>query len=410
MTRGRSLFASCAIASPRNTVVRPSPSFACRSSLGIKTTVLATALAAALGLAGLLSASRAAAHTIGLSTGEYKAKGASIVGKLAFARSEVASLVPSIDGNRDGHLTALEVEAARGSLKDKLLARIVVVAGGAACSPALTDLGLTEQDGLLLSGRWDCPQSDETSGGVADVELALLDDLARGHRHVARVVTAAATHDEVLYGDQRKFSVTLESTSASSTPNPVAAGEARSASSWPLFKMGIEHILSGYDHLVFIVGLVLARARLRALLAVVTAFTIAHSITLALSVLGVWAPSSRVVEPAIALSIAYVGIENFFVKDASKRWRITFPFGLVHGFGFAGALQEIDVPRSFLPTALVSFNLGVEAGQLVVLAMLLPLVLFLRGKPWFEPRGVRVLSGAVALAGGVWFVARVIRG
>jgi hypothetical protein len=142
----------------------------------------------------------------------------------------------------------------------------------------------------------------------------------------------------------------------------------------------------------------------------VTAFTIAHSISLASAVLGVWAPSSRIVEPAIALSIAYVGIENFFVKDASKRWRITFPFGLIHGFGFAGALQEIALPRASVPSALLSFNLGVEAGQLAVLAVLLPLVLFLRGRTWFEPRGVQILSGAVAVAGGIWFVSRVIGG
>src|SRR6185295_8482239 len=152
-------------------------------------------------------------------------------------------------------------------------------------------------------------------------------------------------------------------------------GEAHSTSAWSFFKMGIEHILTGWDHLVFIVGLILARARLRALFTIVTAFTIAHSITLALAVLDVWSPSSRVIEPAIALSIAYVGIENFFVKDASKRWRITFPFGLIHGFGFAGALQEINLPRSAIPTALVSFNLGVEAGQLAVLAIVLPLIL-----------------------------------
>jgi hydrogenase/urease accessory protein HupE len=174
--------------------------------------------------------------------------------------------------------------------------------------------------------------------------------------------------------------------------------------------MGIEHILTGYDHLVFILGLVLARARLRALLSVITAFTVAHSITLALAVLGVWAPSSRIVEPAIALSIAYVGVENFFVKDASKRWRITFPFGLIHGFGFAGALREIALPRSAVPAALVSFNLGVEAGQLAVLAVLLPLLFLLRGRTWFEPLGVRLVSGAVAVAGGIWFVARVAAG
>jgi hydrogenase/urease accessory protein HupE len=168
--------------------------------------------------------------------------------------------------------------------------------------------------------------------------------------------------------------------------------------------------LSGYDHLVFLLGLLLARARVRQLVGVVTAFTVAHSITLALSAFGVWAPSPRIVEPAIALSIVYVGIENFFVKDASKRWRITFPFGLVHGFGFAGALQEIALPRAQIPGALVSFNLGVETGQLVVLMIVLPILVSLRKQDWFEPRAVRVVSGAVALAGSIWFVARLISG
>ena len=140
-------------------------------------------------------------------------------------------------------------------------------------------------------------------------------------------------------------------------------------------RMGIEHILTGYDHLVFLFGLVLIGGRLRSLVGAVTAFTVAHSITLALAVLGVWAPSPRIVEPAIALSIVWVGIENFFVKNAEGRWRITFPFGLIHGFGFAGALREIELPRARVPLALVSFNLGVEVGQLAVMAVVVPLIL-----------------------------------
>ena len=110
--------------------------------------------------------------------------------------------------------------------------------------------------------------------------------------------------------------------------------------------------------------------------------------------------------PAIALSIAYVGIENFFVKDASKRWRITFPFGLIHGFGFAGALQEISMPRADIPYALVLFNLGVEAGQLAVLAVVLPLVLLARRKDQFKLVGVKLMSAGIVAAGVIWFVLR----
>ena len=113
-----------------------------------------------------------------------------------------------------------------------------------------------------------------------------------------------------------------------------------------MLKLGIEHILTGADHLVFLLGLLLVAGGWRPLLGVVTAFTVAHSITLALAALSIFAPSPRLVEPAIALSIAYVGVENLLNPDARQRWRITFPFGLVHGFGFAGALRAIALPRA----------------------------------------------------------------
>ena len=142
------------------------------------------------------------------------------------------------------------------------------------------------------------------------------------------------------------------------------------------------------------------------ILKVVTAFTAAHSITLGLAALGGWAPSPRLVEPCIALSIAYVGIENWFARDARGRWRVTFPFGLVHGFGFAGALREIALSRAEIPTALFAFNLGVEVGQVAVLLIALPLVLVAGKKDVWERIGMRACTAAIALAGIVWFVVR----
>jgi hydrogenase/urease accessory protein HupE len=355
-----------------------------------------------------LATFRADAHAIGLSTGEYTAKGESVTVKLAFARGEVASVLPDLDENRDGHVTAFEVESAKKDLQAKVLARVHVTQGGAACAPVLLGAALTEQDGLGIEGRFDCAAKDKPF----EVDVALLEELSHGHRHVARAV-GATTHDEVLYKGHSSFTVTPSAdaaasgdsapSSAASTPAPAPS---HASSAWSFFKMGIEHILTGYDHLVFLFGLVLLRARVRELLAVVTAFTVAHSITLAIAALGIFTPSPKFVEPAIALSIAYVGIENFFVKDARNRWRITFPFGLIHGFGFAGALQEINLPRAQVPVALVTFNLGVEAGQLFAMSLVVPMVMLIRQKDWFEPKGVRVLSGAVALAGGVWFVMR----
>lgn len=369
-----------------------------------------TCLAMGLGLVAaiviLLAPARANAHAIGLSTGEYVLKQDGVHAKLAFARGEVASIAPNLDANHDGHVTAIEVENAKKDLEAKVIARIDVRAGDVACTPMLTNAALTEQDGLLIDGRFDCSKS----GVAASIDVKVLDDLSHGHRHVARGI-GAATQDEVLYRGHSTFSIAPSASApASAGDAPAAVPAVHGVSAWSFFKMGIEHILTGYDHLVFLAGLVLLRSRIRELLAVVTAFTLAHSITLGIAALGIFTPSPKFVEPAIALSIAYVGVENFFVKDGSKRWRITFPFGLIHGFGFAGALQEVNLSRAQVPTALVSFNLGVEAGQLFVLGLILPIIFLARQKEWFEPKGVRILSGAVAAAGCVWFVARVISG
>ena len=369
---------------------------------------LVAALASAALVAVIAVSGRAEAHTIGLSSGEYAAAGSAVTARLAFARGEVAQVAPLVDADGDGHVTAAELAGARPQVQARVVDRIRVSADGRPCAGKLTDAALSEQDGLLLEARWDCGRPIAR----ASVDVALLEDLGRGHRHVARAV-GATTRDQVLYRGHAALEVEGPGAAGGAAPEAAVGQEPSAAptgdaSAWGFFQMGIEHILTGYDHLVFLLGLVLARARLRSLLAVVTAFTVAHSITLALAVLGVWAPSPAVVEPAIALSIAYVGVENFFVKDASKRWRITFPFGLIHGFGFAGALQEIALPPGKVPVALVSFNLGVEAGQLAAMALVLPLVVFLRDRSWFERRGVRVLSGAVAVAGGIWFVSRVV--
>ncbi len=118
-------------------------------------------------------------------------------------------------------------------------------------------------------------------------------------------------------------------------------------------------------------------------------------------------PAPRFIEPAIALSIVWVGLENLLAKAPSKRWRIALPFGLVHGFGFASALREVALPRAELPAALALFNVGVETGQLAVLLPLLPLLSLLQRRPWFARTGVRAVSLVIALAGALWFIARV---
>ncbi|MBK6462959.1 MAG: HupE/UreJ family protein [Myxococcales bacterium] len=277
------------------------------------------------------------------------------------------------------------------------MAHLAVVRGGAPCAGSLEALALTEQDGVTLEARFSCP----ATGTTYKVRFGLFDDLARGHRHIARELGGGARED-ILFGGHDTFEVS----SVSATPGaPEPTSHAAPATFPGFLRLGVEHILTGYDHLVFLFGLVLVRSRPRALLAVVTAFTVAHSLTLGLATLGVWAPSPRFVEPAIALSIAYVGVENLLVKDANRRWRITFPFGLVHGFGFAGALREVELPRARIPLALVGFNVGVELAQIAALAVLVPLVLLV-SRRHTVPRVTQALSVLVAVAGLAWFIAR----
>lgn len=174
-----------------------------------------------------------------------------------------------------------------------------------------------------------------------------------------------------------------------------------------LVRMGIEHILTGFDHLAFLIGLVIVGGRWREMLAAITAFTVAHSITLGLAAFGVVHGSPLFVEPLIALSVVWVGIENFRINSIAGRWRLTLPFGLIHGFGFASALAALELPRGRIPMALFGFNLGVEIGQLAVLALVLPLLFVLRKWKPFEKWGVRAISAAIAVMGAIWFVLRV---
>ena len=186
--------------------------------------------------------------------------------------------------------------------------------------------------------------------------------------------------------------------------------EGQSARSSPIafFRLGVEHILTGYDHILFLFALMLRGGRFRSLLGIVTAFTLAHSITLALAVLGVVVVPSAIVEPVIALSIAYVALENIFHRRAAaRRWAVSFVFGLVHGFGFADALLELGLPPSGIVGSLMFFNLGVEAGQAMIVAALFPVLSWLCRFAW-ERRAVTAISAAVFVAAMVLAIERVL--
>ena len=160
--------------------------------------------------------------------------------------------------------------------------------------------------------------------------------------------------------------------------------------------------------MLFVLGIFLLSRRLRQVLAQVSAFTIAHSITLALSVYGIVSISPNVVEPLIAVSIAYVAIENIFISEL-KPWRVglVFAFGLLHGMGFAGALKELGLPRSEFVTALVTFNVGVESGQLAVIGAAFLLVGWYYGRQWYRRLVVVPASALIACTALYWTLERV---
>lgn len=174
--------------------------------------------------------------------------------------------------------------------------------------------------------------------------------------------------------------------------------------------LGFTHILPlGADHVLFVLGLFLLNSRARPLLAQVSAFTVAHSITLGLGAMGILSVPSRVVEPLIALSIAYVAVENLLWADLTRtRVAVVFACGLLHGLGFAGVLGELGLPRAHLLTALASFNIGVEAAQLAVIgAAFLLLGAGALHRPWYRERVVVPASGAIACVALYWTVTRI---
>lgn len=336
-------------------------------------------------LAALLWQRHVAAHEVGLSQGRYVLEGHDVVCSLVFSGAELATVLPELDLNHDGTLAAGEVGAPSGQAVMQTFVEQGLRAGS--CEAKLVRTQVGDRDGVEVEARVQCAEPPQS------LRLMFLERFASGHRH-AGATTQANAPREVL--------VTLNDPVLSF--DPVQAPRSPFGFAW----LGIEHILTGYDHIAFVLGLITVQRRLRSVLATVTAFTLGHSVTLALASLNVWAPSPRWVEPAIAASIVYVAAENLWclrtAQQPKARWRTTLLFGLVHGFGFAGALRDLHVTR-LLPLAL--FNAGVEVGQLLVLAVFALGFAVLVRFPQVQRKAPYVLSAAIGAAGLVWLIARV---
>jgi hydrogenase/urease accessory protein HupE len=210
--------------------------------------------------------------------------------------------------------------------------------------------------------------------------------------------------------------VTIEVPLAPSAPGGTGTGAVAPAAEQPTFwefvKLGVEHIWTGYDHLLFLFALLVVCRTFGSIVAIISCFTVAHSLTLALATLNVVNLPSRFVEAAIAASIVFVGAENLWRRgeEPRGRWALTLAFGLIHGFGFASVLRDLGVGSGAggIVMPLFTFNLGVELGQIAIAAVVLPIVWQLRKREGFVRVGVPVFSAMVALAGLYWMLQRTL--
>jgi hypothetical protein len=340
----------------------------------------------------------AAAHTSSHATLSFASDAAPSTWEWQAAWRDLDALL-DLDANGDGALSAAEARAGEARLA-ALAAQAFDWQGAPGCTVHWHLAGSTQRAGLgyaRLAGQAQCPEGQAFAPQFTYRFLDGIDPSHRlfvqGHAQGLRVLAAGET---------------LEGPSAAAPP-----------SLWAFFADGMVHILKGLDHVIFVLTLVLPvalavqagqrRDALRRLLWVVTAFTLAHSLTLALASLRIWAPPADIVEPAIAASIAMAAGANLVWRRVHASSALAFGLGLLHGFGFAEVLVPLELPPATLAMALASFNLGVEAGQLLIVlpALVLLQALARRRQAW----GRRVHdagSAGFAVLGLVWFVQRVV--
>ncbi|MFZ9746113.1 MAG: HupE/UreJ family protein [Opitutaceae bacterium] len=379
-----------------------------------------------VGLAlGLLGAGLRA-HDPGLSTMQGEWRGGSLTLTTGFAPADVEALLPP-EAPRAPQWGPAEFEAVR-PLLFHLAARLWEVRRGArVLEQADVRVELLPGDNVSFQLRVDPGEAGE----AITVRSLRLADLGSVHRQFALVLDEAGrlVARKLLSGRDPVLEVPRAVVAAPVPENPGAPG-ASSAPAAPapavtaaaeesalptlgeFLWLGVQHIWTGYDHLLFLFALLVVCRTFRSIVAIITCFTLAHSLTLAAATLDWVRLAPSLVEPIIAATIVYVGGENLWRRGAEPpgRWLLTFGFGLIHGFGFASILRDLGVgadPGGILGP-LFAFNLGVELGQVAIAAVVMPLVWRLRQRPAFVTRGVPVLSGLIALLGLYWLLERTV--
>ncbi|HHW77068.1 MAG TPA: HupE/UreJ family protein [Xanthomonadaceae bacterium] len=312
-----------------------------------------------------------------------------------------------LDGDGDGAITWGELRARENAVVNYALEHLTLRAGEASCAawPGAMQV-VQHSDGAyaVLHFALDCPAT-----GAQTLDYRLFFALDPSHRGLLRVDAPTGTETAVLSPDQPRHAL-------SATP---ASGWRQFASYW---EEGVWHIWIGFDHILFLLALLLPAvlwwengrwrpaAALRTVLletaGIVTAFTLAHSLTLSLAVLGVVALPGRLVETVIAFTVVLAALNNLFPLVTTRRWLLAFVLGLIHGFGFASVLRDLGLPTDALTLALAGFNLGVETGQLAIVAVVLPLAFALRQTWLYRRLALPAGSAVVALVALGWCLER----
>lgn len=353
--------------------------------------VLLVVVSAVLG-SGVLPAQ---AHWADLSVAEI------VVGE---TRTEISlafptGLVSEVDDNRDGQVSEAEVRAHTHRLEAIIGEQIFLTDGDRRGALSVEPV----ENAPLPKGLGIAPGTHSTLRLVYTWPQTIRALTIRYGLFLPGVSTASCLATILHGGQMRTFVFRPEAQDYTIVLGQRAAWQ----EAWSFLVLGIEHIWTGYDHILFLLSLLMLGGGLTYLIKVVSAFTVAHSVTLTLAALNIVTLPPRWVESAIALSIVYVAVENLVRRDQvlRSRWIITFAFGLVHGLGLASVLKEIAIPQSNLALSLASFNLGVEVGQIAIVATAFVLLQMLRTWPW-EVLVRRLVSAGAAAAGLIWFIQR----
>jgi hydrogenase/urease accessory protein HupE len=345
------------------------------------------------------------AHPPGLSSADLSVSADGLNAKITFATQDIEAFVP-MDSDQDAEVTPAERDAAKSRIAKLVADELVLqVDGKAVKETAPGEVNFDDKNNATVELHY----PDKPTAALS-IDSKFLSKLPPGHKQYVTVTGFGNLElgKKMLTQQQPLLEIRLKSNGENGSAN------SHSTSTFTDFlKLGIEHILTGYDHLLFLFSLLVVTREFLPALKIITFFTLAHSITLALAGMNIVDAPSNIVEPLIAASIVYVGLENIIRKDrvtTKQRCFLTFFFGLVHGFGFAGVLREMDISsiETGILVPLFSFNLGVELGQISVASIVLPLIWWLHKKAVVEKYLVLVGSILTCLAGGYWLLERTV--